>query len=163
MFSCLLHCCDWTCHSTGLCLHTWFTQRSGSVVFDGCYCRILTSFWFLRSRLKCLSPVFASYREEYNLMGLASVMEEQKHENQESFPSGHLCGADVYSLYWTERHGGFSQVISSFWVSTSLILQTPPGLKPDLPLETGYLVNSPPFGRYLLDEDILQSREEGAK
>lgn len=126
MFSCLLHCCDWICHSTGLCLHTWFTQRSGSVVFDGCYCRILTSFWFLRSRLKCLSPVFASSREEYNLMGLASVMEEQKHENQESFPSGHLCGADVYSLYWTERHGGFSRVISSFWVSTSLILQTPP-------------------------------------
>lgn len=151
-----LHCCDWICHGTGLRLHTWFTEDL--FVFDGRYYRILTSFWF---RLNCLSSVLHHREKNLTCWAWLAVVERQKHEVRESLPSGHFrwdwftCRPLNRMEWWFLWNDRFLWASASLCLSCTCLL----GMKPDLPLEMGHLVN-PPLGRCLPNKAILRGREE---
>lgn len=163
-FSCLLHCCDWICHSAGLCSHTWFTQRSS--VSDSCYSRSLTACFF-RERFIYLSPVLHHREKSITCWAWLVWWKSKSMRIRNPFLLGILGGTDLQPWHWTEWNSGFFRSINSSELPLACICALSwihsLGLKLDLLLAMGYLVNSPLLSRYLLNEDILHGREEGAK
>lgn len=84
--------------------------------FDSCGCGTLTSFGFPRGRLTCLIPVYASSRQEWNLLGVAHTAEKETNEITtpmiwyEGIGDTYSLSSTSVSLLWTN---GISFVRSS--------------------------------------------------
>lgn len=135
-------------------------------VFDSCYSRS-----FLRERLNCLSPVLHHGEKSTTCWACLVWWKSKSMRIRNLILLGILGGTDLQPWHWTEWNGAFFISVNSSEVPLACICALSRihslGLKLDLPLEMGYLVNSPLLNRYPLNEDILQvekkelSRGEG--
>lgn len=131
-------------------------------MFDSCYSRS-----FLRERLNCLSPVLHHGEKSATCWAWLVWWKSKSMRIRNLILLGILGGTDLQPWHWAEWNGAFFISVNSSEVPLAWICALSRihslGLKLDLPREMGYLVNSPLLNRYLLNEDILQGREEGAK
>lgn len=95
-------------------------------VSDSCYCRILTSFWFLRGRLNCLT-CFCLLQRRAKFYGLGWRGERANTWGSDTLPSWASQVGLIYTPDLKQNgNGGSSGITSSFRVSTSLILRPTP-------------------------------------
>lgn len=94
-------------------------------------------------------------------------MDQQKHENQETSPSGHLGGTKLHACHWMEWNGGSSRMIDCSELPLVCICASSPihplGLTLDLPLEMGHVVNSPSGDAFSIMTAFKLEKGEGSK